>query len=257
VAAAIDESRYDLVLFNVESPVHRDQHLASITGRDRADGLLVVSLPIPPPDLERLTGAGVPVVLVDARGPGVPSVVTDDVEGGRIATSHLLGLGHRAIAFIGDDPRNSFGFTSSTQREDGYRTVLEEAGIPYRTELVRHGGHDRVLAEALTVELLDEPEPPTAVFVSSDVQATGVLSAATAKGLRVPEDLSVIGFDDVELSAYIGLTTVRQPLHDSGVLGARLLLDAVSGDPPATAEHVLPLSLVERSTTAAPRSVAA
>src|SRR5918998_5883408 len=89
VVDALDGSRYDVVLFNVESPVHRDEHFATLTRRDRADGLLVMSLPPPPESLERLSQAGVPVVLLDARGRGVPSVVTDDVEGGRMATRHL------------------------------------------------------------------------------------------------------------------------------------------------------------------------
>jgi LacI family transcriptional regulator len=252
VVAELDESRYDLVLFNVESPLHRDQHLASITGRDRADGLLVLSLPIPAPDLDRLTTAGVPVVLVDTRGEGVAAVVTDDVIGGRLATQHLVDLGHRSIAFMGDDPKNTFGFTSSAQREHGYAAVLAEAGITYRPELVRHGAHDREVGHQLALELLDEPDPPTAVFASSDVQAIGVLAAATERGRRVPDDLSVIGFDDIEVSAYVGLTTVRQPLFDSGQLGARLLLAAVSGEVPAAVEQVLPLVIVERTTTGPP-----
>jgi LacI family transcriptional regulator len=257
VVAALDQSRYDLVLFNVESPVHRDQHLASITGRDRADGLLIMSLPIPRGDLDRLTAAGVPVVLVDARGKGVPAVVTDDVAGGRLATEHLVRLGHTSIGFIGDDPRNSFGFTSSAQRERGYAAVLAEADIQYRSELVRHGGHDRLVAQELAADLLAEPNPPTAIFASSDVQATGVLAAAAVSGLRVPEDLSVIGFDDIELSAYVGLTTVHQALFESGELGARLLLDAVSGVVPAATEHSFPVAVVERATTGAPLAGAA
>jgi LacI family transcriptional regulator len=251
VVAALDESRYDLVLFNVESPVHRDQHLASITGRDRADGLLVMSLPIPPSDLDRLTTAGVPVVLVDARGKGVATVVTDDVAGGRMATAHLLALGHRSIAFIGDDPRSSLGFTSSAQREHGYAAAIADAGIPHRAELVRHAVHERGAAQQVADELLDQPEPPTAVFASSDVQAFGVLAAAAARGLRIPQDLSVIGFDDIELATFVGLTTVHQQLFESGHLGARLLLDAVSGALPAPVEHRLPLSIVERTTTGA------
>lgn len=252
VVAALDESRYDLVLFNVESPVHRDEHLAAITGRDRADGLLVMSLPIPPADLARLTAAGVPVVLVDSWGKGVAAVVIDDVAGGRLATEHLLALGHRAIAFMGDDPRNTFGFTSSAKREHGYAAALADANVPVRAELLRHGAHELEVARTLANELLDLPEPPTAIFASSDVQATGVLAAAAARGVRVPDDLSVVGFDDIELSTYVGLTTVRQPLFDSGFLGARLLLDAVGGSAPAAVEHALAIELVERSTTSTP-----
>jgi LacI family transcriptional regulator len=256
VVAALDESRYDLVLFNVESPVHRDQHLAAVTGRDRADGLLVMSLPLPPGELQRLTTAGVPVVLVDARASGAACVVSDDVDGGRRATEHLVALGHRDIAFIGDDPQNTFGFTSSAQREHGYAAVLAEAGLPYRPELVRHGAHDRDVAEQLVGGLLDGPAPPTAVFAASDVQATGVLAAAAARGIRIPEELSVIGYDDIELSAYVGLTTVRQQLFESGRLGAQLLLDAVTGTVPEPVEHLLPLELIERRTTATHQAAA-
>ncbi len=255
VVAALDESRYDVVLFNVESPRHRDEHLSSITGRDRADGLLVMSLPLPAAELARLVTAGVPVVLVDARGAGVACVVSDDVAGGRIATQHLVDLGHRRIAFLGADEHSSFGFSSSAKREHGYAAVLTQAGIDVDPALLRHGAHDRGVAEQLAGELLDAAAP-TAVFASSDVQATGVLAAAAARGLRVPDDLSVVGYDDIELSAYIGLTTVRQELYESGHLGARLLLDAVAGTPPLAAEHHLPVSLVERRTTAR-RQVAA
>jgi DNA-binding LacI/PurR family transcriptional regulator len=250
VVAALDESRYDLVLFNVESTVHRDQHLASITGRDRTDGLLVMSLPIPPHDLDRLTAAGVPVVLVDTTGTGVAAVVCDDVAGGRLGTEHLISLGHRSIAFIGDDPDNPLGFTSTAKRERGYTSALHDAGITPRPELVRHGSHDREVARVLTAELLAEPSPPTAVFASSDVQALGVLAAAAERGLSIPDDLSVLGFDDIELAAYVGLSTVQQPLFDSGFLGARLLLEAVGGEAPPAVEHALPLALVERTTTA-------
>jgi DNA-binding LacI/PurR family transcriptional regulator len=254
VVAALDESRYDLVLFNVESPVHRDEHFAALTRRDRADGLLVLSLPPRPADLARLTAAGVPVVLVDVRGDGVPSVVTDDVEGGRMATQHLVDLGHERIAFIGEDPDNPLGFGSSAARQRGYSEVLAAAELP---EMIAHGPHDRLVAQRITAALLDGESRPTAIFASSDVQATGVLAAARSAGVRVPDELSVVGFDDIEISAYVGLTTVRQPLFESGRLGTRLLLDALHGDGTSAADvraHELPLELVERETTgAAPR----
>jgi LacI family transcriptional regulator len=258
VSAALRDSRYDLVLFNIESPNHRDEHFAALTGRDRADGLLVLSIPPPKPDLDRLHKAGVPIVLVDALGPGAPSVVTDDVEGGRIATRHLLDLGHRNIAFMGDVPDNSFGFTSSALRQQGYEESLRGAGIRVKRSYIKHGHHERDTARRMTERLLDLATPPTAIFAASDVQATGVLEAARGRGVRVPEDLSVVGFDDIELSAYAGITTVRQPLFDSGYLGARLLLDALEGrEHVVAAEHHLPLELIVRSTTGPVRQAAA
>jgi DNA-binding LacI/PurR family transcriptional regulator len=250
VVAELDRSRYDLVLFNVESPMHRDEHFSALTRRDRADGLLVLSLPLPSSLLSRLGAAGVPVVLVDATGTGVPVVVTDDREGGRMATSHLLGLGHRTIGFIGEPPDNPLGFTTSAAREVGYREALADAGIPFRTELVRYGAHERAVARELAAELFSEASPPTAIFASSDIQALGVLEAARSADLSVPSDLSVIGFDDVEISAYAGLTTVRQPLFESGRLGAEILLGALEGkSAPRRRVHRLGLELMERSTT--------
>jgi DNA-binding LacI/PurR family transcriptional regulator len=262
VVAALDSSHYDLVLFNVESPLHRDEHLATLTRRDRADGLLIMSLPTPPKSLARLAESGVPVVLLDARGEGVPAVVTDDVEGGRLATRHLLGLGHQRIAFIGDDPGDPLGFTAGTSREEGYRLSMADAGLRVPAGYVLHGPHVRSVARRLTEQLLARRDPPTAVFASSDTQALGVLEAVRAAGLDVPGDVSVVGFDDVEVSGYAGLTTVRQPLFESGKIAAALLLEAVDAEHPAddagagpaaaARVHQLSLELVERSTTAPP-----
>ena len=253
VVAALDASDYDLVLFNVESPLHRDEHLATLTRRDRADGLIIMSMPTPPASLERLALSGVPVVLLDIRGNGFPSVVTDDVDGGRMATRHLLALGHERIAFIGDDPGNPLGFTAGTSRERGYRDMMARGGLRVPDGYVLHGPHVRTVARELTDRLLARPDRPTAVFASSDTQALGVLEAVRARGLDVPGDVSVVGFDDVEVSSYAGLTTVRQPLFASGKLAARLLLDLLDEEnPPSPQVHQMSLELVERATTAPP-----
>jgi DNA-binding LacI/PurR family transcriptional regulator len=253
VAAALDGSQYDLVIFNVETVAHRDDFLGTLTRRDRADGLLMVSFPPPPDALGRILDAGVPVVAIDARVDGVSTVVIDDVEGGRIATRHLVGLGHERIAFIGGDPEDPLGFTSAADREAGFREVMADAGLAVDEALVHHVTHAREVALAITTELLRGPEPPTAIFATADIQAIGVLEAARTLGVRVPDDLSVIGFDDIELAAYVGLTTVRQPLFQSGQLGTRLLLEVLSGEgAPVASPHELPLELVARTTTAPP-----
>ncbi len=258
VVAVLDGSRYDLVLFNVESPVHRDEHFATLTRRDRADGLLIMSLPPPARALARLTESRVPIVLLDSRGPGVPAVVTDDVEGGRLATRHLIGLGHRHVAFIGDEPDNPLGFTSSAAREQGFRETMAAAGLAVGPADVRHGPHVRPVARALAEHILAGADRPTAVFAASDTQALGVLEAARAAGLDVPGDLSVVGFDDIEVSSYAGLTTVRQPLFESGRLATELLLESLAAeDPLGGSEHRLDLELIVRQTTAPPRSAVA
>jgi LacI family transcriptional regulator len=255
VVAALEDSDYDLVLFNVESPRQREEHLAALSRRDRADGLLIVSLPPPAGSLERLAGAGVPVVLLDIRRRhDVPTVMIDDVEGGRIATRHLVDLGHERIAFIGEQPDNPLGFTASKDREQGYRDTMAAAGLTVRNGDVRHGPHVRQAARRLADELLARAgQRPTAIFASSDVQALGVMEAARTQRLNVPDDLSVVGFDDIEVSSYAGLTTVRQPLYEGGRRAAELLLEAVGTNGPVRpVARRLDVQLIVRSTTAQP-----
>lgn len=249
IVQALGGSGYDMVLFAVETPSQRDDVFRRVAIGGPVDGVLVVSLPPRDDELDRLGAAGRPAVLVDAAHPRLPSVVTDDVEGGCLATDHLLALGHRRIAFVGDAPDPAFGFSACRMREQGYRTSMAAAGVAVDEALVRRGPHGREVAHALTRALLELREPPTAVFASSDTQALGVLEAAGFAGYRVPEDLSVVGYDDIEVAPYAGLSTVSQPLLESGTRGARLLLEALDGHQGPPAREQLPLTLVPRRTT--------
>jgi DNA-binding LacI/PurR family transcriptional regulator len=195
-------------------------------------------------------------VLVDAPHPAFSGFVIDDVLGGELATSHLVELGHRRIAFVGDKPPDPFRFASSRDRTRGYELALAHAGIERRPEYVREGTQNPHVARSIAIDLLRLPQRPTAIFAASDAQALGVLEAARILGIRVPEELSVVGFDDVEVASYVGLTTVRQPLYDSGRRGAQLLLQLLSGEEPPGEPRTeqLPLEVVVRSTTAEPPS---
>jgi DNA-binding LacI/PurR family transcriptional regulator len=214
-----------------------------------------MSMPPPRRAIEKLLSFGTPIVIVDARSPKVPSVVTDDVEAGRIAARHLVAIGHEDVAFVGDDTGRPFGLRTAEDRESGYREVLKDAGIRARSAYVRYGPGDRRGGRRMTEYLLAQRTPPTAIVAATDVLALGVLEAARAAGLSVPADLSVVGFDDVEVAAYAGLTTVRQPLFDSGHLGARILLAALEAEErPSPEVHQLSVELIERSTTAPPHA---
>jgi LacI family transcriptional regulator len=251
--AGIADSRYDLALFNVTAPGERDRHLEDLARGDRADGVLLVTLPPSDAEVDAFVAAGVTAVLVDAAHPALPHVIIDDVEGGEVATRYLLDLGHRRIGFVGGPVPNPFGFTSSSRRRSGYRKALERAGVDLSLDYVREGPYGRHVAHRLTDELLRLPEPPTAIFAASDALALGVLEAADRAGLAVPGGLSVIGFDDIEVASYVGLTTVRQPLAESGMRGAEILLAALGGSSPAPSTELLPLELIVRRTTAPPR----
>src|SRR3954467_1772401 len=248
IVEGLSGSRYDLMVFDIESEDRQRRAFELFDRGDRADGLLVVSTLPPEAEVDRLRAAGVPCVLIDAVHSCFPSIAVDDVAGGEIATRHLLELGHRRVALIGDPPPE-FRFDWSRDRTRGYQLALAAAGIEVRDEYVREGTRLPQVARAIAAELLSLPERPTAVFAASDTQAIGVLEAARALGIDVPGDLSVIGFDDIEVAAYVGLTTVRQPLVESGRRGAKVLLDTLAGRPVEPLCELLPLELVARNTT--------
>jgi DNA-binding LacI/PurR family transcriptional regulator len=254
IEAAIAETEYDLIVYNVESVDKRDEYFTRMSRPERIDGLIIISLSPSDEDVERFRNSGVPTVLVDARHPGVPHVVVDDVRGGYLATQHLLDLGHTRIAFLGDAYPNPFNFTSSHHRHGGYRKALDEAGIDPRPEYYVTGEHGRDVARDLTHQLLSLAAPPTAVVAASDTQAMGALEAARERGVRVPDALSVIGYDDIEIAEYLGLTTIHQPLFESGWRGMDLLSRIIQGESIET-RCKLPIELAERETTGPPGQV--
>ena len=252
--AVLDEQGYDTVVCNVDTPQQRDHHLTALTKRHRADGVIVVSLRLSRQQLASFQRTGVPLVTVGGPASGVPQTVIDDVLGGRLATQHLLSLGHRRIGFVGDTARRmsatNLGFSASQHRLTGYRQALAAAGVDYDPALVRRGPYGAVNAEALAAGLLALPDRPSAIFAASDTQAMGVLTAADRCGVPVPGQLSVIGFDDIESAALLGLSTVRQPLERSGAEGARRLCALLRGERVRPLRQQLALEVVQRSSTA-------
>jgi LacI family transcriptional regulator len=250
LTGAVAGSGYELVLYPVEDEAQRRAHLDTLTGPHQADGIVLISLPLADQEAERLQRSAMALVQVDAHHPAFPSIVTDDVHGGALAAEHLLSLGHRQVGFIGDTENNPYGFTSSHDRREGYLRVLSEAGCAPPSRWIRTGTFGTDSAAELATEMLTDEPHPTAIFAASDVQAYGVIRAARELGLSVPEDLSVLGFDDIETAQHVGLSTVRQPLGHSGELGGRLILDALNDPSSVTTErHLMPLEVVARHTT--------
>lgn len=254
IEALIADSEYDLIVYNVETPTRRDERFRNVAAGHRLDGLLIISLTPDDDSVARWERAGLPVVLVDTSHPALHQIVIDDVAGGFRATQHLIELGHRRIAFVGDPLHTAFNFTSSRNRLEGLRRALAHYDIPFRPEYHQAGEHGQEPARQLTHQLLTLSEPPTAIFAASDTQAFGALQAARERGLHVPQDLSVIGFDDIEMAEYMNLTTIRQPLFDSGYRGMSLLLQIMHGSKPATICQELPIELITRGSTAPPRA---
>jgi len=251
--SVLGDSAFDIVIHNVESPDRRERYLRQLPTSNRTDGVLLVSLPPASDNLHALAAGPVPVVLIDVHGPvaaGLPVVRGDDVAGGGLVARYLHTLGHRSIGFVADAFENPYGFTSSRDRFEGFRRVLDELGVEVEAALGAHGSRT---ARDLALRMLTGSRPPTAIFAASDTQALGVLSAARDLGLAVPTDLTVVGYDDIAIAEPIALTTIRQHLFESGRAGAELLLAEIqqrSAVPPVVS---LEPELVIRATSGAPK----
>jgi DNA-binding LacI/PurR family transcriptional regulator len=213
-----------------------------------ADGIVVSGPRFDDHDLLRLAHDGFPIVLQGwLPGLEAPSVDVDNVAGARRAVEHLIGLGWRRIACITNAP---LAYTGAQQRLDGYRDALEAAGLPFDERLVTHAAFDAGSGHRAMATLLAQG-PVEAVFVASDVVAFGAIAAIREAGLRVPDDISVVGFDDIALAAFFDppLTTVHLPAYDLGVAAGTALLDRVAGKP-VPERTLLPTELIVRSSTA-------
>jgi DNA-binding LacI/PurR family transcriptional regulator len=255
IESNLAESTYDLIIYNVETPERRDACFAEVPRRERVDGVIIVALNPRDSDIQHLQSADVPIVLIDANHPSLDSfnrVIVDDVAGGRAATQHLIDLGHHRIGFIGDLLDIRFNFTSSPDRYLGFRQALNEAEIPFNPDYYALGKHGRFEARRLAQEMLALDTPPTAIVAVSDTQAMGVIEAARMANVAVPEELSIVGYDDIEIAGFLGMTTIRQLLYESGGRGVELLLRALD-DPAARPRcEVMPTELVVRATTGPP-----
>ena len=250
VLAESDGTSRDVVVYDHESAAASLSPLLRIlpvTGR--LDGLLIMGLPLDDALAEKLLTRRLPTVLVDSSRPEFHTVTIDDEEGGAMAARHLLERGHRSFAFV-QEPQESFEFLSQGQRRNrGFlREVAAAGGDPDAVPIVLTsndiGGSRKSLADVLACE-----PRPTSVFAHHDLLAAGLLLEARRLGVRVPDELAVVGFDDGSIGEAAGLTTVRQPFEESGRLGARLLGDMLAG-PSASVQHItLGLELVVRDST--------
>ncbi len=254
----LTEYGYDLLLYPLGAGGgRRSGGLDTRALNKRVDGLLALNVPLAAPSLPSMQDLRVPVVTVGTAVEGMSGVLVDNVEVGRRATQHLLDLGHRRIAFFGDDLEQLHGFTAAADRHRGYDLALRAECIEPDPALVQRTGFSLDGGEAAFHRMFAPPvgcEPPTAVFAVSDEVAMGVLYAARGHGFSVPRDLSVIGVDGHDFAYLFDLTTISQPVRDQGRIAARLLLEQVNSAGPQPPSLVsVGSSLIRRGTTA-PRS---
>ena len=248
IAETLSPENYELVVYTVNSADHLQGYLSSLPLKRNLDGLIVLSLPVDDTQVRRLIDHGLPTVLIEYPHPKLNCVEIDDVEGGYMATTYLLGKGHRRIAFLGDTDLPEYSIHPVSLRLGGFRQALMEARIKLPETFVRLAPYSQEQTRQVAKELLNLLNPPTAIFAATDFQALGVLKAARQLEIKVPEQLAVIGFDDLDIAEFADLTTISQNLDESGRLAVELLLAQIES-PSRPPRHVkLPLSLIERQT---------
>lgn len=205
--------------------------------------------------MQRFQRYHIPVVIADFEDKRIPSVYVDNEEGGYLATKHLLNLGHTRIGYILDHtepPNGSGGNEPGADRQRGYQRALWEAGIDFDPQLISESGqHSRERGAVAAERLLNRADRPTAIFAASDLIALGVMEYARKQGLRIPEDLAVVGFDDIELASFAGLTTLRQPMQEMGRQAAEIVTRLMQGDKVVRTSRQLPVELIVRETCGA------
>jgi LacI family transcriptional regulator len=236
-----------VLLCNSDRDPQREQKFVYMLRAKQVDGVVITPQGNPHDLLQPLLAAHIPVVVLEHAVPGVHCIGIDDLQGGRIATQHLIDLGHRRIGVIRHETT-----ALSAQRHQGYRMVLAAAGIDYCPELVITCGAMQADGYAAMQELLVRRPRPTAVFTHNDITALGAMRAIYDAGLRVPQDVSIVGYDDIAAAAYLAppLTTIRSPKTEMGVLAAQTILQLVQELQPPAQTVTLPVELVVRASTA-------
>ena len=255
VKDAVREPDIDLLLCNMGSG-SPSATLERFLDRGAVDGLLLTSLPVEGDLADRLRRMHAPVVLIGSRLDGFDSFWWNDVEGARKATAHLIELGHRRIGLLSAHDWS----ISAEPRREGYRAALDEVGIPYDEGLVavgtatKHAGYSEEAGADAMARLMAMPTPPTAVFAASDVQAFGAWSYARDNGIRVPRDVSLVGYDNLKLSRYLDLTTVDQSMQEVGRRATERLLVRMQEPTDERIDTEIATPLLVRGSSAPPSS---
>ena len=256
VEAVCAEAGYETVVISLGTDgAERRRIDGSEALHRRVDGLVLVDVAISDAEVDAIHQHGLAVVSIGPVLHGCAATGIDDFEVGRVATEHLIELGHRRIAMIGDQTDTVFWFVVPRLRYEGYAAALRSVGIEPDPELFIEGSFT-VQGGAEAFEHLMAVDPrPTAIFAIGDSMAFGALQRAREMGIDVPRDVSIIGVDDQPVAEVLGLTTVHQDVAEHGARAARWLVDQLSGDrPPPTDRFDAPISLTVRHTTAAPTS---
>jgi DNA-binding LacI/PurR family transcriptional regulator len=250
--AVLRDADLDVLLYHVGDAEDRRDFFDRLPARRKVDAVVVLALPVAELERQRLELMGVSIVAAGGQIASYPYVCIDDEAAGRQAMDHLIFLGHRRIAMIAAVDPGQPGWPATSGRSNAYISALRDTGIAVDDDLIVTVDWGGIEGADAMAKLLGLREPPTAVFAHSDEVALGAIRTIRRAGLRVPEDISVIGIDDHPLAELTDLSTVRQPVYEQGVLAAQIVLGLLRGEDTERAITV-PTQLVIRRSTAPPR----
>jgi LacI family transcriptional regulator len=244
------EQGYSVILCNSDGNLDKELLYSDVLTEMQIDGILFIAAGLSKEHIQTLQERRIPLVVVDREIPDIAldSVLADNTKGGWLATRHLIELGHHRIGCI----QGPSDLSPSADRIIGYRRALEEAGIPVDEEIIVRGGFQYEGGHQATRRLLAGEKPPTAIFACNDLMAVGAISAAVEMGYQIPDDLSVVGYDDLPLARFANppLTTVVQPKHEIGTIAATMLLERIRDMDAPSHRRVLDTSMCVRRSTA-------
>jgi DNA-binding LacI/PurR family transcriptional regulator len=250
VASALSKENYELVIYPVDSMDHLQGYISSIPLMRNIDGLIIMSLSLGDQDAQRLFNNGMETVLIEYSHPRLNSILIDDIHGGQLVAKYLINKGHKIFAFLGDiEPPEKFAIHSIKSRLTGFEQALHAADLSLPKPYIRSSPYTQKETRQAAYELLSLPKPPTAIFAASDIQALSVMKVARQLNIKIPDDLAIVGFDDIDVAEHVDLTTISQHLDESGRLAAEILLSRIN-ESSRPLQHInLPLKLVKRMST--------
>ena len=247
IEQALREAGMDLLLYNFAQVDARQRVFQQRKLVGKVDGLIVISLPPTEKEFEQILGLGIPVSLVGTLNEKCSCVSIDDIKGAELATQHLIDMGHRDIGIMVGQNAFAYNFEVADQRLTGFKKILSDNGIEFNPAWQVIADFDSHTSELAMDEFLRQKKLPTAIFCESDEMAFGAIASIRKRGLRVPEDISIIGYDDHEYANMVGLTTIAQPVQFLGQLAASQIIARIEKPESTLAKMKVPTSLVVRS----------
>jgi len=249
ISSVLSDHHYELVIYAVQSGEGLEGYVDLMVGSKRVDGLISLCMNLQESTIEKLRASAIPVCFVETEVEGFDSVVIRNVEGGQMVAEFLHKNGYRTPGYVGEASLRSYAARSTEQRLEGFTSYFATKGIEVEDRNVWLGENLPDISNAGILRLLDRPDRPDCLFASSDTLAIRTIKCAVQLGITVPDELGVVGFDDIEIAEFVNLTTINQSLEDSGVQAAEMVLNRIREPNRPVRKSLIDLKLTKRSST--------